>query len=349
MTKLFKFGLATVLLIGGWLLFSNYQKDFSTNPITNRTGESENEGGMGEPTPHPLSIEALRDGDYPGSDLVVEQTLTPGSNYKRYVASYKSEGLKIYGLLTVPDPDNQKYPAIIFNHGYIAPNVYKTTEKYVAYQDAFARAGYVTFKSDYRGHGNSEGSATGGYGSNNYTIDVLNALASVKRHPAVDPEKIGMWGHSMGGSITLKSMVVRKDVKAGVIWAGVVGSYPDLIERWRRRQGPTPTINPTNPRGRWRAELIEKYGEPKDNPAFWNSISANSFLGDISGPLELHHGTADTSVPLEFSKTLESQMNSAGKEVSLFIYEGDDHNLSKNLSTALNRSVEFFDKYVKGE
>ena len=41
--------------------------------------------------------------------------------------------------------------------------------------------GYVVLKPDYRGHGSSEGDAVGGYGSNAYTIDVLNALSSIKR------------------------------------------------------------------------------------------------------------------------------------------------------------------------
>src|SRR3990172_13127645 len=130
---------------------------FSKNRIATFL-DSENEGGP-ELNPHPLSIEALKQGEYPGSDIIIEQALEPGSNYQRYIASYKSEGLKIYGLLTIPnqDPstnaqdDSRGYPAIVFNHGYISPSVYKTTEKYVAYQDAFARAGYVTFKSDYRG------------------------------------------------------------------------------------------------------------------------------------------------------------------------------------------------------
>ena len=55
------------------------------------------------PTPiSPLSIQYLREQEYPGSDLVIEQTLAPGSNYDRYYASYFSEGLKQYGLLTVP-------------------------------------------------------------------------------------------------------------------------------------------------------------------------------------------------------------------------------------------------------
>jgi dipeptidyl aminopeptidase/acylaminoacyl peptidase len=67
----------------------------------------------------------------------------------------------------------------------------------------------------------------------------------------------------------------------------------------------------------------------------------------LSGPIQLHHGTSDTSVPLEFSETLYRQLEEANKPAELYTYKGDDHNLSKNLATALQRSVEFFDKYVK--
>lgn len=304
--------------------------------------------GLLQTRPHDLSIEALRKGEYPGSDLKVEETFTPGSNYKRYIVSYLSEGLKIYALLTTPEGSTPEggWPVIIFNHGYIPPAEYQTTEKYIAYTDAFSRNGYILFKPDYRGHGSSEGQASGGYGSNGYTIDVLNAVASIKKYPGVNPQKLGMWGHSMGGFITLKNMVVSKDVKAGVIWAGVVASYPDLLNNWRRGSfTPPPQLSPAA--RRWRQELVDKFGSPEQNPDFWNSISVNSFLKDISGPLQLHHGTADVSVPVEFSRKLETQMKEAGKEVELYIYEGDDHNLGNNLGVALNRSVEFFDQYLK--
>ena len=159
----------------------------------------------------------MREQVYPGSDLVIEQKLQPGANYQRYIASYLSEGLKQYGLLTVPNgnPATTGWPVIIFNHGYIPPEQYRTTERYVAYVDGFARNGYVVFRPDYRGHDKSEGEASGGYGSPAYTIDVLNALASVKRYTGVDPNRIGMWGHSMGGHITLRAMVVTQDIKAG--------------------------------------------------------------------------------------------------------------------------------------
>lgn len=323
----------------------------SFNQVIDQLNPLEDVGGSKEQL-HPLSIEALRKRKYPGSDLVIEQTLEPGSNYQRYLASYKSEGLKIYGLLTVPDgdpspsADGSGWPAIIFNHGYIRPQEYSTTERYAAFTDAFSRSGYVLFKPDFRGHGNSEGQATGGYGSNGYTIDVLNAVSSIKKYPGVNAQKIGMWGHSMGGHITLKNMVVSKDIKAGVIWAGVVASYPDLLNSWRRRTTSPPPSLAGGVR-RWRETLVEQYGTPEENPQFWNSISTSAYLQDISGPLQLHHGTADQSVPLQFSQKLYDLLKEQGKEVEIFTYEGDDHNLSANLGLALQRSVEFFGKYLK--
>jgi dipeptidyl aminopeptidase/acylaminoacyl peptidase len=294
----------------------------------------------------------MRQGEYPGSEIVIEQTLEPGVNYNRYIASYQSEGLKIYALLTVPfgEKPESGWPVVVFNHGYIPPEQYRTTERYVAYVDGFARNGYIVFRSDYRGHGNSEGEARGSYGSPDYTVDVLNAVAAIKNYPEADPERIGMWGHSMGGHITLRSMVIDDDIKAGVIWAGVVASYPDLFERWRRRAGgnPTPTPDPDNPRRRWRTDLQETYGSPDENPEFYASISANTFVEDLSGPVQLHHGTADTSVPIEFSAILYEQIQDVGGTVEYYAYEGDDHNISNSFGTAMQRSIAFFDTYLKG-
>lgn len=357
---------AFLVLVAAFFFYPNLQHSLSPTGLTpliqQEDERQENSGGLIKQA-HPLSIEYMRKQEYPGSDVMIEQTLPDGSNYHRYIASYKSDGLKIYALLTIPNGNRPPtgWPVIIFNHGYIAPVQYRTTERYIAYTDAFSRNGYILFRPDYRGHGNSEGSASGGYGSNDYTIDVLNAVSSIKKlkdpnsseqvTPAtgsiVDVERIGMWGHSMGGHITLRNMVVSKDIKAGVIWAGVVASYPDLLNNWRRRNTiPRPTIPGSRPG--WRQTFIEQYGEPLSNTLFWNSISATSYLADISGPVQLHHGTADTSVPVEFSQKLHEELQAAGKTSEIYVYPGDDHNINANFDSAITRSVQFFDKYVKG-
>jgi uncharacterized protein len=299
------------------------------------------------PTLHPMMIEAQRLTPHPGSPITIERELERGANYSRYYASYLSDGLKIYALLTVPDGEMPPggWPAIVFNHGYIPPDVYRTTERYIAYVDQLARAGYIVFRIDYRGHDQSEGEARGAYGDPGYLSDVLNAVMSLQQFPQANPQKIGMWGHSMGGYLTLRAMTINPNIKAGVIWAGVVGSYPDMISRWRRGQGPTPTPPATS--RRWRDSWAAEFGSPEQNPQFWAAVSANSYLADLSGPLQLHHGTADEEVPLEFSQTLAAELQAAGKTYEFYTYEGDNHNISNNFGLAMQRTIAFFDKTLK--
>jgi dipeptidyl aminopeptidase/acylaminoacyl peptidase len=295
----------------------------------------------------------MRQQAYPGSEITVEETLEPGANYDRYIASYLSEGNRIYALLTVPRGEKPEggWPVILFNHGYIPPQQYRTTERYVAYVDAIARSGYIVFRSDYRGHGSSGGEASNGYATADYTIDVLNAVEALKGFPDADPNRIGMWGYSMGGGIALRSMVTTSDVKAGVIWAGTVASFSELLQRrWGAEadgDSPLPTLAPDSPRWRWVEEMLETHGTPEENPAFYAAISPNSYLGDLSGPIQLHHGTADTSVPAEYSELLAEQIQAVGRSVELYIYQGDNHNISANFGQAMAKSIRFFDAYVK--
>jgi dipeptidyl aminopeptidase/acylaminoacyl peptidase len=301
-----------------------------------------------------MSIAYMRQQSYPGSDIVIEQTLNPGANYDRYVASYQSEGLTIYGLLTVPRGERPAsgWPFIVFNHGYIPPAQYRTTERYVAYQDAFARNGYITLKPDYRGHGSSEGGASGGSRGPEYTIDVLNAVASLKRYPDADPERIGMWGHSLGGGIALRAMVVNDEIDAGVLWAGTVATFEEIVRdrpRWVGAEfAGTPDPNATPPATPLPRGLFA-YGSFDENPEFWAAIDPITYLSDLSGPVQIHHATGDSSVPVAWSEDLYARLQAAEQVAEIYIYEGDNHNISGNFGAAMQRSVAFFDRYVKEE
>ena len=72
------------------------------------------------------------------------------------------------------------YPTILFLHGFIPPDTYVTTADYVASQDGLARSGFLTYKPDLRGHGRSEGIASGAHFSEAYVVDTLNALSALE-------------------------------------------------------------------------------------------------------------------------------------------------------------------------
>ncbi|MDF1496767.1 MAG: prolyl oligopeptidase family serine peptidase [Patescibacteria group bacterium] len=287
---------------------------------------------------HPMAIESLRRGSYPGGDFVIEEKLVNGSNYEQYIVSYKSEGLKIYGLLTVPlaKMPNEGYPAIIFVHGYIPPKQYSTTGNYPTYQATLARAGFVTFKPDLRGHGNSEGEAVGAHYSEKYVIDTLNAIAYLKDYKDVDAERIGYWGHSNGGEIGLRVLVVSDDIKAASLWAGVVGSYETMFETLNYQIDFLRNVTSTS--------LVQENGLPSENPDFWNKLDPYNYLDDVGAPVQLQHATGDESVPFQLSLELKQALEEAGKNVEYFEYKGDDHNIGANSGLAWRRAIEFFNK-----
>ena len=309
----------------------------------------------------PLSIEYMRTQTYPGSDLKIEQTLDPDTNYTQYIASYRSDTFKIYGLLTIPKgakPANG-WPVIIFNHGYIPPNQYQTIIRYELYVHAMANDGYIVFKPDYRGNGNSEGSPNSTYFAPDYTVDLLNAIATLKKYPDANPNKIGVWGHSDGGNAILRSLVVdTTDIKAAVIWGGVVAPYSDLTTNWQRFVPYHQKIADLAIENNNMNAMIAANGTPAKNPTFWNSIDPMTYLASITTPIQLDVGGSDEEVPTFFSYNLRTALKNLGKTVTYYSYPDRNHNiafpilpstihLSIPYAPAMQNTLNFFDAYLK--
>ncbi len=295
-----------------------------------------------------LTIAALLEREIEGSEITFVETLPNGASYSRHIVSYISEGNTIYGLLTVPlgDVPENGFKAIVFNHGFIPPDLYRTTERYVAYVDTLARHGFVVFKIDMRGHGNSEGEPTGTYFSPAYTIDAIAALKSLQTLDFVDPDGIGMWGHSMAGNLVLRAMLIEPDIKAGVIWAGAVYSYDDFTKY--RISDPSSRRNieesPSRRRGR---ELREAYGEPSLTQPYWRAVSLTEHIEHLERPIQIHHTVNDSVVNIKYSFDLVAVLVEHNKTYQFFQYAGGGHDInSPYFEEAMLQTIMFFQKYL---
>jgi uncharacterized protein len=120
---------------------------------------------------------------------------------KEQVVSFKSAGLRLHGVLGVPEDlrTSERRAAFLVLHGFgsnsDSANVLQPTR-------ALNDFGYVTLRFDMRGCGKSEGEF-GRVICLEQVEDLGNALAFLATHPAVDPERIGAIGSSFGGAVAV--------------------------------------------------------------------------------------------------------------------------------------------------
>ncbi len=128
-----------------------------------------------------------------------------------------SNGTLMSGLLYVPDgvSAEKKAPGILAIHGYI-----NSRETQDGFAIEFARRGYVVLALDQTGHGYSDPPAfANGYGG----IDGLNYLRSLD---IVDPDNIGLEGHSMGGwASAIAAAVLPDGYKSFVMASSSTGTF----------------------------------------------------------------------------------------------------------------------------
>lgn len=272
----------------------------------------------------PAFMEQLRRREYKGGEIKIEETLAHNNSYTSYIFSYPSDNLKIYGMINIPEGEGQ-FPVIILNHGYFNPSSFNSGDGTRTIADILATNGYITIASDYRGHGQSEddGQRRGGH-KPEFAIDILNLIVSIKNIEKADLNNIGMWGHSMGGEVSLRVAEATDKIKAIVLWAPTSANASDNANFYGGG-----------------------HGRSSNDPEI-DGISPINYLEYISSPISLHQGLVDIEVKPEWSKELNDALKKEGKTVEYFEYEGQDHNF-RNLGWDLisERTVAFFNQYLK--
>jgi uncharacterized protein len=290
------------------------------------------------PTPDPYftwSIDYLRSRAYGGGQIEFIEVMEQNLYFTRYLMRYPSDGLNIYGFADIPN-DEEAHPIIIALHGYIDPTIYNTIDYTTHYADAIANAGYIVLHPNLRGYLPSDG------GENLFrvgmAIDVLNLIALVQSQSGeIDllrtarPDRIGLWGHSMGGGISTRVLTVSDDVQAAVLYAAMSGDEQKNFEAIRQWSGQT--------RG------LEELNIPAEA---LNRISPMYFFQNITAAVSIHHGTADATVPLDWSVTTCDQLASLGKNVECVYYQDMPHTFyGSGDEQFIQNTVQFFNQYLQ--
>ncbi len=256
---------------------------------------------------------------------------------------YKSkDGQKIPAFLFKPrdfDP-NKKYPAVIWIHGDgILQNRYgwypsKNYGVYYGFHQYLLQKGYITLSVDYRGSvGYGREFMQGHYmdlGGKDCD-DVIRGAEYLKSLKYVDAERIGVWGLSYGGYLTLQAIIRQPEMfRAAINVAGVV-DWND----WAR-----------DPGGWW---IQGRMGDPEDNEELYYQRSPINFVDRIQTPLLILHGTEDFNVPFYETMRLIDALVKKGKKIEVMIYPGEDHYFvwRHTWRDIFQRIETFFEKYLK--
>lgn len=308
---------------------------------TSRTPAQAEAAPQRRPEPHPISVPALIETDFTGGRLRVGKVLGAAGSYTRHAVTYRSQGLKISGIMNVPS-GRGPFPVLVLNHGYIDPADYVTGQGLAREQDWLARQGYVVLHTDYRNHAGSQDDPNVDYRLRlPYAVDVINAVRAVRRSDLsyLDSDRIGLLGRSMGGSVTLTALVTRpRLVDAAVVYASTSSMASDNWRQFYQRDAGRSRVN---------ARMERTYGLPRQSPRFWRSASPRPYFDRVGAPVLLHHGTLDDTCPIRWSRATLRELREAGKQARLIAYQGEGHTMYAAWQRSMRRTTAFFDRRLR--
>lgn len=292
------------------------------------------------PKPDPISMAALIQKSYDGRDLRVGSELGDFGTYKRYLVSYRGDGLEVSGIMNVPDGKGP-FPVLVLNHGYINPRTYFPGQGMPREQDYLARQGYVVLHTDYRNHAGSDDDDDVDYELRlPYTVDTINAVKAVKssKLPYLDTDRVGWLGRSMGGEVTLRALAAQPGlVDAAVVYASVSSL---AAENWRQWYEGDPARAGVNRR------IERSYGLPDESPEFWRAASARTSFDRITEPVLVQHGDLDDTCPPAWADATVDALKKEGVDVTLRTYADEGHTFERQWQTSIERTGAFFDEHL---
>ncbi len=249
----------------------------------------------------------------------VNENVVAGDHpYAPYLASHRdkrfgtikaADGTVLHWeMITPPLAPGRRYP-VLFQH-YGGPHSQQVSKTWGgALQQYIVDRGYIWFALDNRGAANRGKAfedhlfqAMGGV----EVADQLAGAAYLKSLDFVDPARIGTYGWSYGGYLTLKLL----QAAPGTFAAGVAGAP---VSRWEL----------------YDTHYTERYmGDPRRVPDAYRKSDTVQDAAKIADPLLLIHGMADDNVVLEHSTVMMARMQAAAVPFEVMLYPGQTHRVA---------------------
>ncbi len=280
------------------------------------------------------TIDYLSKRTYGGGKIEIVKRLAESKNFTTYTIRYPSDGLTIYGFMTVPKGEGP-FPVIISVHGYLPAELPDSFNPSQDFADFFSDNQFIVIHPSMRNQPPSDS------GDNllrvGMTIDVMNLIALVKAKndlpselASLDPARMGLWGMSLGGEIALRVLTLSPDILATVLYSPLSGNE----ER--------------NARQLYEVLQDEQFKKDAEVPMeLLNRISPMYYYHQIKSAVQINHGTRDTTAPISWAVETCDFLTSAGVTVQCNYYEKAGHVfVGDNTRVLRQHALEFYQSYL---
>lgn len=233
------------------------------------------------------------------------------------------------GSINIPD-DSLKHPIVAMVRGFVDQKIYTIGTGTKRAAEVFAKNGYITIAPDFLGYADSDIESSDIFESRFQTYTaILSLLFSLDQIKEWDGKNVFLWGHSNGGQIALTVLEVTGKNYPTVLWAPVSKPFPYSVLYY---------TDESEDRGK----LIRRELANFENLYDVEKYSIDNYLDRIRAPIELHQGTADDAVPIDWSNTLVKALENKEVDIKYYTYPKADHNLQPAWNTVVQRNLEFF-------
>jgi len=204
---------------------------------------------------------------------------------------------------------NKRYPVFLFTYG--GPHSQRVTRAWGNYFDQYmAQQGFVVFRLDNRGSGRRERQFTDVLHNNLGKHEVDDQVAGIDwlaKQSFVDPKRVGVFGWSYGGFMTLRLLSAASDkIAMGV------------------------SVAPVTDWALYDTHYTERYvgGTPKGDPEAYKRSGVFAHLDGMTSNLLLIHGMADDNVLFSNTTLLIDELVKRNVQFDLMTYPGAKHGMS---------------------